>query len=114
MRKLDAEEGDCRTLLEDITVLRDKLNGLLNRLRPLPDELRSKLPQDELELKYDPAPRFWLPADPVVVVKNCGSASKHQFPRQLPCRLPEQIITAAKVVLQSGQTEHFQQRNRCR
>ncbi len=107
VRKLDPEEGDCRALVEDITTLRDKLNGLLNRLRPLPDALRSKLPQDELELKYDAAPRFWLPADPVIVVKNCGSPGKHQFPRQLPCRLVEQIITAAKVVLQNGQTTRF-------
>src|SRR6185369_17957219 len=32
-----------------------------------------------------------------IIVKNCGSPSKHQFPRQHPCRLPEQIVTAAKV-----------------
>ena len=107
VRKLDPEEGECRTLVEDITTLRDKLNGLLTRLQPLPDELRSKLPQDDLELKYDAAPRFWLPADPVIVVKNCGSPSKHQFPRQLPCRLPEQMITAAKVVLENGKTNTF-------
>ena len=96
VRKLDPEEAECRTLVKDVTTLRDKLNGLLTRLKPLPDELKKKLPS-ELELKYDAAPRFWMPADPVIVVKNCGSPAKHQFPREHPCRLSEQIITAGKV-----------------
>ncbi len=107
VRQLDPEEKECRTLLSDVIALRNKVNGLLDRLRPLPAELISKLPQDELELKYDPAPRFWLPADPVIVVKNCGSPSKHQFPRQLPCRLPEQIVTGAKVAVKNGQPSTF-------
>ncbi|HEY0367033.1 MAG TPA: hypothetical protein VGC73_11215, partial [Pyrinomonadaceae bacterium] len=96
------EEKHCRTLIKDVTDLRDKLNGLLTRLETLPGDLKTKLAKDELELKYDAAPRFWTPADPVVVVKNCGSPAKHQFPRELPCRLPEQIITAAKVSVNRG------------
>src|SRR6201988_1955718 len=107
VRQLDPEEKERRTLLNDVIALRNKLNGLLDRLRPLPDELRSKLPKDELELKYDPAPRFWLPADPVIVVKNCGSPGKHQFPRQLPCRLPEEIITGVKVAVKNGPPTAF-------
>ncbi|HKG47206.1 MAG TPA: hypothetical protein VKB02_10790 [Pyrinomonadaceae bacterium] len=100
VRKLDPEEAECRELIKEVTALRAKLNGLINRLQPLPAELKSKLPE-ELELKYDAAPRFWTPADPVIVVKNCGSPGKHQFPRQHPCRLPEEIITTAKVVVQN-------------
>jgi hypothetical protein len=103
---LDPEEKECRALLANVTSLRDKLNGQRNRLQSLPVDLKNKLP-DELELKYDAAPRFWVPADPVIIVKNCGSPSKHQFPRQLPCRLPEQIITAAKVVVDSGPPNRF-------
>jgi hypothetical protein len=96
---LDADETQCRNLVSQVKTLRDRLNGLLTTLRPLPDELKSKLPKDELELKYDAAPRFWLPADPVIVVKNCGTPDKHQFSRQHPCRLPEQIVTAVKVLV---------------
>ena len=101
VRDLNPEERDCRTLLNDVTALRNELNDRLNRLRHLPDELERSLPKDQLELKYDAAPRFWLPADPVIVVKNCGTPTKHQFPRQLPCRLPEQIIAGAKVAVKN-------------
>lgn len=96
---LDPELLQCRTLADQVKTLRAKLNGLLTTLQPLPDALKKLLPKDKFELKYDAAPRFWLPADPVIVVKNCGSPSKHQFPRELPCRLPEQIVTTAKVTV---------------
>lgn len=89
--------NECTKVANEATLLRDKRKGLLTSLGPLPDELKAKLAPDKLELKYDAAPRFWMPADPVIVVKNCGSPSKHQFPRQHPCRLPEQIITGGKV-----------------
>src|SRR6185369_15313857 len=78
----------------------------LGRVRTLQADLKSKLPKQELpnqppkellELKYDAAPRFWTPADPVVVLKNCGLPTKHQFPPQHPCRLPEEIVTAGEV-----------------
>ena len=94
---IQTDLNECTKVAGEITQLRDKLNGLTTRLAPLPDELKAKLAADKLELKYDAAPRFWLPADPVIIVKNSGSASKHQFPRQHPCRLPEQIITSGKV-----------------
>ena len=105
--RFETEERQCRKLVDEVTTLRNELIRLLTLLRPLPDELKSLLPKDQLELKYDAAPRFWMPSDPVVVVKNCGSPTKHQFPRQLPCRLPEQIITAAKVSVNRGAPNTF-------
>jgi hypothetical protein len=95
---LTAEESDCRALAGQVLPVRTKRDQLLDRLRTLPDQLGNKLPE-ELELKYDAAPRFWMPADPVIVVKNCGCPTKHQFPRPLPCRLPEQIVSASEVVV---------------
>jgi len=96
---LTAEEKECRAVAGRVSDLRRKRDNRLNHLRTLPDELRRNLPKEELELKYDAAPRFWTPADPVVVVRNCGLPTKHRFPRQLPCRLPEQIVTAGEVVV---------------
>jgi hypothetical protein len=101
-----AELVECKNLVEYVAERRIEVNSVLDRLRPLPGELKSKLP-NELELKYDAAPRFWLPADPVIVVKNCGSSTKHQFPRQHPCRLSEEIITTARVVVQFGSPSTF-------
>lgn len=95
---ITAEEKECRAVAARVRDLQTKHNQLLGSLRPLPDELKSKLPGG-LELKYDAAPRFWTPADPVVVIKNCGLPTKHQFPSRLPCRLPEQIVTSGKVVV---------------
>ena len=97
------EKKHCDTLIAQVKTLRDKLNELNARLEPLPRELKTKLDAAKLELKYDAAPRFWIPADPVIVVKNCGSPDKHQFPREHPCRLPEQIITGAKVTVGTTQ-----------
>jgi hypothetical protein len=105
-RNFEPEEKQCRKLVEDVKTLRDKVVGLLDQLSPLPDALRKTL-GDQLELKYDAAPRFWMPADPVIIVKNCGSPSKHQFPRRHPCRLPEQIITAARVSVNRGDPSTF-------
>jgi hypothetical protein len=99
---LTGDEKDITKLFELIQPLRTKRDQLVNRLKTLPDLLGNKLPKG-LELKYDASPRFWLPADPVIVVKNCGGQTKHQFPRPLPCRLPEQIITAGKVVVKEDQ-----------
>jgi hypothetical protein len=96
VRTLEPEQGDCDKLAEQVKPLRDKLIERLSRISTLEAELKQKL-GDKLVLKYDSAPRFWAPADPVVVVKNCGCPTKHQFPRQLPCRLPEQIVTAGRV-----------------
>jgi len=103
---LAGDEKDIRKVVELLQPLRTKRDQLVNRAQTLTDLLKNKLPK-ELELKYDAAPRFWLPADPVIVVKNCGSHSKHQFPRSLPCRLPEQIITAGKVVVKKGDEKSF-------
>ena len=97
-RGLEVEEKDCRDLVRDVSAVRTRLTTQLQQLQPLPDQLKKILPP-ELELKYDAAPRFWLPADPVIVVKNCGCPTKHQFPRRLPCRLPEQIATHGEVVV---------------
>jgi hypothetical protein len=95
---LDAEEAECREMIRRVSDLRDRRNGILERLRTLPEKLEKRLPK-ELELRYDAAPRFYTPDDPVIVVNNCGMPTKHQFPRPLPCRLPEQIVTAAEVVV---------------
>src|ERR1043165_2966933 len=97
-RSLEAEEKDCRELVKDVSGVQARLNTQLHQIQPLPDQLKKTLPP-ELELKYDAAPRFWLPADPVIVVKNCGCPTKHRFPRRLPCRLPEQIATHGEVVV---------------
>jgi len=103
---LEPEETHCRAVLKEVESLRNKLNERVKCLEPLPTALKKALP-DTLELKYDAAPRFWLPADPVIVVKNCGSPSKHQFPRELPCRLPEQIITSATVSVDRKDPKKF-------
>lgn len=98
MALIKSEEKECRTLVTEVTALRDKLNVLKARLEPLPQALAQTL-HPELELKYDAAPRFWMPADPVIVVKNSGLPTKRLQSRELACRLPEQIITSAKVVV---------------
>lgn len=100
------EKADCEKIIERVKPLRTRRDQALGRVRTLHEELKSKLPKQELpnepvkellELKYDAAPRFWTPADPVVVLKNCGLPTKHRFPPQHPCRLPEEIVTTAEV-----------------
>jgi hypothetical protein len=89
------EEEDCKALaarIEKLRAERDALRGVLQERR----SFGSSLPA-ELELVSESAPRFWSPADPVVVIKNVGTPTKHQFPNPLPCRLPEQVVTAAEV-----------------
>ncbi len=87
-----------------LTPLQEKRDPLVEKARTLSEELASKLPA-QLELKYDLAPRFWTPTDPVVVVRNCGQPTKHRFARQHPCRLPEQIATGAEVVVNKKSNE---------
>jgi len=89
---------DSEELTQQIATLRARLAGRIAELGPLRDALEKSL-RGELELKSDAAPRFWLPADPVVVVKDCGRPTKHQFPSPHPCRLPEQIVTTGEVVV---------------
>lgn len=104
---LTTEAKDVRELATRVKDLQTNRDRLLGELATLPDQLKAKLPKDELELKYDAAPRFWIPADPVIVVKNCGCPSKHQFPRQLPCRLPEQIVTTVEVAVDQKDKKSF-------
>lgn len=96
---LSQETKDVKELLARVNELKIKRDQAVAELAPLPDQLSAKLPKHQLELKYDAAPRFWLPADPIIVIKNCGCPTKHQFPRPLPCRMPEQIAAAADVVV---------------
>lgn len=92
------DEKDAADLTQQIGNLRGQLSERLTQIGSLREPLEKSL-GSELELKSDAAPRFWLPADPVVVVKHCGRATKHQFPRAYPCRLPEQIVTTGEVVV---------------
>jgi hypothetical protein len=103
---LKDEEADCRALIARVTTLRSHRDALIAQLHPLPDALKKKLPA-ELELRSDDAPRFWAPADPVIVVMNCGRPAKHQFPNPLPCRLPEQIVSAGEVEVSKNQKKTF-------
>ncbi|HEY0729365.1 MAG TPA: hypothetical protein VGD38_14900, partial [Pyrinomonadaceae bacterium] len=108
---LTAEAKDVRELASRVKDLQTTRERLLGQLATMPDQLKAKLPKDELELKYDAAPRFWIPADPVIVVRNCGCPSKHQFPRPLPCRLPEQIVTAVDVAVDQKDKKSFTKAN---
>src|SRR6185369_7296578 len=92
------DEKDAADLTQKIGTLRAKLVERRIKLGSLREPLEKSLGV-ELELKSDAAPRFWLPADPVVVVKDCGRAAKHQFPRRHPCRVPEQIVTTGEVIV---------------
>src|SRR4029453_1818872 len=38
------EEAQCRTLVQQVDAVSQKLNGFLNKLKPLPDQLKAKLP----------------------------------------------------------------------
>jgi len=92
------DEKDAAELTQQIGTLRGKLAERRTELGSFKERLEKSL-SGELDLKSDAAPRFWLPADPVVVVKDCGRPAKHQFPRRHPCRLPEQIVTTGEVVV---------------
>ncbi|HEX6716020.1 MAG TPA: hypothetical protein VF088_02850 [Pyrinomonadaceae bacterium] len=102
-RPTAADEADLEELTQQITNLRGRLAERVTQLSSLPETLKNSLPS-ELELKSDAAPRFWVPADPVIVVKDCGLPTKHQFPRQHPCRLPEQIVTTGEVIVTKKDT----------
>jgi hypothetical protein len=93
------EAKDVRELAPRVKTLQTSRVQALGKIRSLRDQLRARLPKEpkELELKYDAAPRFWIPADPVIVVKNCGCPTKHRSQHPLPCRLPEQIVTTVDV-----------------
>ncbi|HKR13829.1 MAG TPA: hypothetical protein VJT15_17320 [Pyrinomonadaceae bacterium] len=95
---LDTETDDCQKLAARLSDLRNTRAGKLQTLTSLPEQLRKKLAK-KLELRSDAAPRFWTPADPVIVVENSGVTTKHRFPNTLPCRLPEQIATKAEVIV---------------
>ena len=94
---VEDEETDCARLAGRIEKLRDEHKLLLGQVRTQ-QALAAQLP-DELELHSDPAPRFWTPADPFVVIKNCGTPTKHYFPNPLPCRLSGQTLNAAEVTV---------------
>ena len=115
-REMDPEKKECEKVIERIMPVRNRRNQLLERVRTVHEELTKQLPkkelepgkgEPELELKYDASPRFWMPADPVVVVRNCGLQTKHEFPRQHPCRLPEEIVTTAEVAVNRRDPKTF-------
>ncbi len=101
---LTNEVSDVREILARVNNLKTKRDQALAELAPLPDQLTASLPKDQLELKHDAAPRFWLPADPIIVIKNCGCPTKHQFSNPLSCRLPAQIVSTAEAVVDQKKT----------
>jgi len=103
---LKDDTDDCRKLADRVRTLRTERDGLLQTLRPLPDRLKATLPA-QLELRSDPAPRFWAPSDPVIVVQNSGTIAKHQFPNPLPCRLPEEIVKTGEVEVKDKPVQSF-------
>ena len=103
---LKDDTDDCRKLADRVRTLRTERDGLLQTLRPLPDRLKATLPA-QLELRSDPAPRFWAPSDPVIVVQNSGTITKHQFPNPLPCRLPEEIVKTSEVEVKDKPVQSF-------
>jgi len=98
------DENDCKALAGRIGNLRAERDRLLGQLQTR-KAFAETLPA-ELELHADSAPRFWTPADPFVVVKNCGVPTKHHLPDPLPCRLPEQVVSFAEVTV-GDETKRF-------
>ncbi|HEU4435392.1 MAG TPA: hypothetical protein VFR51_18550, partial [Pyrinomonadaceae bacterium] len=103
---LDDESDDCRKLVERLRTLTTERDGMLSKLQPLPKQIADTLPE-ELELRSDSAPRFWSPADPVIVIQNSGKITKHRFPNPLRCRLPEQVSRSAEVVIKEKAPQSF-------
>lgn len=99
---VEDEEAACKALAERVRPLRAERERLLGQVRAervRAEQALAATPDAGLELHADPAPRFWAPADPFVVVKNCGEPTSRRFPDPLPCRLPEQVVTSAEVTV---------------
>ena len=102
----DSGEKDCQALMTRARALQDRLAKLAADLADSPGKLQAELEKAGLELRADSSPRFWAPSDPVLVVKHCGSMSKHAAQGRLPCRGLDGVVTAAEVTL-AGTTEKF-------
>lgn len=75
-------------LARDAQGLMAKRDELAGRISKASGEM--KLPQTRV-LKRVAAPRFWSPADPVVVVSNTAHAMKFYPDEQLACRWPSEV-----------------------
>ncbi|MCP4629913.1 MAG: hypothetical protein GY850_41365, partial [bacterium] len=96
---ISQEQQNCAILARRIRAVQREIADPERQrtLTALAAELGDELQQAGLKLNCDAAPRFWRPEDPVIVVHNFGTPTKHQFPRPLSCRLGHQTATAAAV-----------------
>ncbi len=83
----DATDGAA---LDALMTRGKSLQGVLDKHTPLKDtgvrDLTEELKPTHLMLFASEAPRFWQPADPVIVVQQAGRQDKHASPVLLACR----------------------------
>ncbi|KUZ80128.1 hypothetical protein [Burkholderia ubonensis] len=78
---------------------RKALNDQLGQLTAL----LAALPNTPFTLKPSPAPRYWQPADPAVLLASPGKPHELSFPARygsdglLPCRTTDQVVTSVTV-----------------
>ena len=109
LNRLDAPEAAAvekqyRALAERLKTLQGRLKTGTGALTTRLNEFRSQLQTAGWQLLDQPAPRFWKPADPVVVVQNAGRLGKHQFDRPLPCRRIDALVTSGEII-KNGQAQ---------
>jgi len=84
-RDADAESQFTKVAAE-IVAARQQVHDLETALHRA-EEAVGALLESRFELFSEAAPRFWMPSDPVVVIKNMHGAGVPAMPTPLPCRI---------------------------
>lgn len=80
-------EDRCKPLIPTIQSLKEKATDLAKTIESDESKLKKQLPK-RFALHHDAAPRFWAPADPVVIIESAGGAiDKPSNDKKLACRL---------------------------
>jgi hypothetical protein len=93
---VDAQDAACQALIARVKTARGDLTDADAAIEPLVRGLAASLPP-ALELTAEPAPRFWSPTDPVVLIGNYGKQDTHASRGPLPCRLISDVAVAMTV-----------------
>ena len=103
-----AEEEALQALTAPIQDLAKRIAQLRAATEGQVHQLGADLRDHRLLLQEEPAPRYWMPSDPVVMIQNYGNRSLQNLPTPLPCRLETDFVTEAGLAIDGGAPQKFQ------
>jgi hypothetical protein len=95
--QISAADQRCQPFADAVQGHKQKLDAAHQTRQTHHDALQKLLDGSGLELRHEMTPRFYQPAEPVLIFQNMGHQKKHHEPQKTVCRPGGAILTGLEL-----------------